>query len=79
MCEVILKQLQTAKGFVTSKALFQTLKSSDKVIPYFEYHKLTFPSFQTCSKEVFDEALNELAKKESIARSGERVRFQAEP
>ncbi|CAL2030869.1 unnamed protein product [Caenorhabditis brenneri] len=61
MCEVILKQLQTAKGFVTSKALFQTLKTADK----------------TCSKEIFDEALSELAKKESIARSGERVRFQA--
>ena len=61
MCEVILKQLKTAKGFVTSKALFQTLKAADK----------------TCTKEVFDEALNELAKKETIARSGERVRFQA--
>ncbi|UMM11672.1 hypothetical protein L5515_000840 [Caenorhabditis briggsae] len=60
MCEVILKQLQSAKGFVTSKALYQTLKSADKA----------------CSKEVFDEALNELTKKESIARSGERVRFQ---
>ncbi|CDR32822.1 DNA replication licensing factor mcm-4 [Caenorhabditis elegans] len=62
MCEAVLKQLKTAKGFVTSKALFHTLKSADK----------------TCQREVFDEAINELSKKESIARSGDRIRFQTE-
>ncbi|CAI5437743.1 unnamed protein product [Caenorhabditis angaria] len=60
MTESILKQLETSKGAtVTSKALFQTLRNNDKNL----------------TKEVFDEALNELAKKETIVRSGERIRY----
>ncbi|CAB3408782.1 unnamed protein product [Caenorhabditis bovis] len=58
--EAIVKQLQTSKGAtVTAKTLFQTIRTADK----------------NFTKELFDEALNELSKKETIVRTGERIRY----
>ncbi|CAD6186435.1 unnamed protein product [Caenorhabditis auriculariae] len=57
--EAIVKQLEATKGSTTTAKNLYAAIRAEK----------------NCTREVFDEALNELTKKETIIRTGERIRF----
>ncbi|CAI4229912.1 unnamed protein product [Auanema sp. JU1783] len=62
VAEAITTHLDSSKGAnMSAKNVFYALKTIDK----------------TLSRDIFDEALNELAKKELIVRTGERIRYLA--
>ncbi|XGW23067.1 hypothetical protein V3C99_005366 [Haemonchus contortus] len=60
VAEAIAGHLESTKGVnISAKNLFMTLKQADKML----------------NRDIFDEALNELAKNELIVRTGERIRY----
>ncbi|KJH44662.1 MCM2/3/5 family protein [Dictyocaulus viviparus] len=60
VADAIAGHLDNSKGVnVSAKNLFMTLRQADKML----------------NRDIFDEALNELAKKEIIIRTGERIRY----
>ncbi|VDL71979.1 unnamed protein product [Nippostrongylus brasiliensis] len=60
VAEAIAGHLDSSKGVnLSAKNLFMALRQTDK----------------TLNRDIFDEALNELAKKEVIVRTGERIRY----
>ncbi|KAK6726790.1 hypothetical protein RB195_004852 [Necator americanus] len=60
VADAIAEHLDSTKGVnISAKNLFMALRQADK----------------TLNRDIFDEALNELAKKEVIVRTGERIRY----
>ncbi|EPB73239.1 MCM2/3/5 family protein [Ancylostoma ceylanicum] len=60
VADAIAGHLDSTKGVnISAKNLFMALRQTDKML----------------NRDIFDEALNELAKKEVIVRTGERIRY----
>uniref|UniRef100_A0A0K0CV10 DNA helicase n=1 Tax=Angiostrongylus cantonensis TaxID=6313 RepID=A0A0K0CV10_ANGCA len=60
VADAIAGHLDSTRGVnISAKNLFMTLRQTDKML----------------NRDIFDEALNELAKKEVIIRTGERIRY----
>ncbi|VDM71533.1 unnamed protein product [Strongylus vulgaris] len=60
VADAIASHLDSTKGVnISAKSLFMALRQKDKML----------------NRDIFDEALNELAKKEVIVRTGERIRY----